>query len=74
MNQTLSPEVQALLRCPLSQQNLHLATAEELSAFSADFPEGAWITEDRSRAYPIRDDFPILVPDESLQVRSGTSD
>ncbi len=70
MNTPLSSEVESLLHCPVTQQKLQLATPEELSFFSIDFPEGAWITGDKSRAYPIRDGFPILVPAESSKARS----
>lgn len=68
MDRPLSSEVESLLRCPKTQQPLRLATAEELSTFKEKLSEGAWITEDGSRAYPIRDGFPILVLDESVTV------
>ncbi|MEM7602222.1 MAG: hypothetical protein AAF357_12500 [Verrucomicrobiota bacterium] len=65
MPDSLSPEVSDLFCCPVTRQRLREATTEELAAFDHEFPEGAWITEDLSRAYPIQDSFPILVPDES---------
>lgn len=66
MKPSLSPEVASLLRCPLTRQPLRPATGGELAAFAADFPEGAWITGDGLRVYPVRDGFPILVPGESV--------
>ncbi|MDF1658358.1 MAG: hypothetical protein P1U58_12155 [Verrucomicrobiales bacterium] len=66
MSNSLSPEVEALLRCPVTGQKLRLAEADDLIPFNAALAEGAWITEDSSRVYPVRDGFPILIPDESL--------
>ncbi len=70
MSDSLSSEVSDLFRCPVTQQKLREAAADELAAFDHEFPEGAWITEDLSRAYPIQDGFPILVPDESCSLSS----
>jgi uncharacterized protein YbaR (Trm112 family) len=59
----LSREISRLLRCPLTQQPLHFAEGEELSGFDARFPEGAYLTEDRKRAYPVENGFLNLVPE-----------
>ena len=61
----LSDDVRELLRCPVSGQPLREATADELEAFAGEFPDGGWITEDGSRAYPVREGFPILVAAEA---------
>lgn len=67
MRAGLSQEVLALLRCPETRQPLREATAEEIARFAADVPEGAFIVEDGSRLYPVRDGFPVLVAAESLR-------
>lgn len=67
MELALSDEVLALLVCPETRQSLHLASAEELAMWRSDTPfDGALVTEDGSRAYPVREGFPILVAAEAL--------
>lgn len=67
MKLALSDEVLALLVCPETRQGLHLASAEELAMWRSDTHfEGALVTEDGSRAYPVREGFPILVAAEAL--------
>lgn len=66
MTGDLSDEVRCLLRCPETGQPLHEASPGECTGFEADFPEGAWVTEDGSRAYPVRDGFPVLVAGEAV--------
>lgn len=64
----MSPEVLALLVCPRTRQPLHLASAEELAAWTADTPfENALVTADGSCAYPVREGFPRLVEAETLR-------
>lgn len=68
MNLSVSPEILALLVCPVTGQALHLATMEELIGWTAAEPfEGALVTGDGSRAYPIREGFPVLVSGEALR-------
>lgn len=56
-----------MLVCPETGQRLRVADAEEFSKWrSATSFEGALVTEDGSRAYPVRDGFPILVAAEAL--------
>ena len=66
MPEALSDDVRARLRCPESGQPLHYAPREDCSAFAAELTEGAWIPEDKSRAYPVRDGFPVLVATEAV--------
>ena len=68
---SLSDEVLALLRCPETGQALRAPREGELDAFDGEFPEGAWITEDGSRAYPVRDGFPVLVAAEAVRRGDG---
>lgn len=71
MNLSVSPEVLALLVCPVSGHRLRLATRDELARFAdGTLPEGALVTEDASAAYPIRDGFPIVVESERLSLPS----
>ena len=67
MNDGFSDEVAALLRCPVTGQPLHFGTEEDLGWFNLEEAEGAWVTADGNRAYPVRDGFPILVPGEGRE-------
>lgn len=67
MEITLSDEVLALLVCPETGQSLRLAGAAELAAWQSGTPfEGALVTEDGSKAYPVREGFPVVVMEEAL--------
>lgn len=74
MKSPFSPEVEALLRCPTTQQLLRLATKEELKGLEDSLPEGGWITEDLTRIYPIRDGFPVLVANDCVTRNTDSSD
>lgn len=68
MNLSVSPDILALLVCPVTGQSLRMATEEELTGWTAAEPfEGALVTLDGSRAYPIREGFPVLVAGEALR-------
>lgn len=63
----LSPEVTALLACPVTLQPLHFAIESEWAKLPSErFPEGAFLTQDGQRAYPVRDGFPVLLPAEAV--------
>ena len=66
MTTNLSEAVRELLRCPETGKTLREATPAELENLDAEFPEGGLVTEDGSRAYPIRDGFPILIASEAV--------
>ena len=66
----MSEDVASLLRCPVTQQTLHYEEGEALAAFGANFPEGAYLTEDGQRAYPVEDGFLNLAPDSSTEQKS----
>jgi uncharacterized protein YbaR (Trm112 family) len=70
METSLSPALLAMLACPVSGRPLRLAAPEELTAWTSPEPfEGALVTDDGERAYPLRDGFPVLVPGAALAKR-----
>lgn len=63
----LSPEVVALLACPVTSQPLHFALESEWAKLASElFPEGAFLTQDGRLAYPVRDGFPVLLAAEAV--------
>jgi uncharacterized protein YbaR (Trm112 family) len=67
MKLSLSEEILAMLVCPETRQPLRPATAGELAGWTSPVPfEGALVTADGSRAYPVRGGFPVLVAGEAL--------
>ncbi len=65
MSEPLAPALLALLRCPLTGQELRPAPPETLSKLA--WP-AALVTADGTRAYPIREGIPILLLDEAAQL------
>lgn len=73
MKLSLSEEVLAMLVCPVSGRPLRVVGAEELREWTAAEPfEGALVTDDGARAYPVRGGIPVLVEKEGL-VKGGGS-
>ncbi len=67
MKLSISDEVLAMLVCPETKQPLRLASEDEVSQWTAETTfEGALVAGDGSRAYPIRDGFPVIVISEQL--------
>lgn len=66
----LSETISSLLRCPVTQQSLRWVAAEELGEFDGDFPEGGFLSEDLSRAYPVKDGFPLLIKSAAVTLTS----
>jgi uncharacterized protein YbaR (Trm112 family) len=80
----IAPELLALLVCPETHQDVTLATAGEIALLNeaillgkvrtakgdaVDQPvEGALIRADRTIAYPIRDDIPVMLVSEGLVI------
>jgi len=58
-------ELTALLRCPITGQQLHIATPKELHQLSGQDADGFLVREDGTAAYPVRGGIPSLLP-ESL--------
>lgn len=68
MELSVSEEVLAMLVCPQTHRPLHLASPAELDAWTSDSAfEGALVTLDGARAYPIRNGVPALVAGEALR-------
>ena len=63
----VSPELLALLRCPLTMQPLRVAPAELLARLSVPLAAGL-VREDGVVVYPIRDGIPVLLPDAAIAV------
>lgn len=66
---SVSPELLALLRCPLTMQPLRLAPPELLARLPVPL-DAALVREDGAMVYPIRDGIPVLLPDEAIPVDS----
>ncbi len=64
--ESVSPELLALVRCPLTAQRLRFASAEELAALALDT---ALVREDGAVAYPIRDGMPVLLPEAAMTLK-----
>ena len=65
----ISPQLLALLRCPLTLQTLRLAPPELLARLPAPL-EAALVRADGAVAYPIRDGIPMLLPEEAIPLDS----
>ena len=63
----ISPELLALLRCPLSLQPLRVADAAVLARLPAGV-EMALVREDGAVAYPVQNGIPLLLPDEAISL------
>ncbi|MDB4673568.1 hypothetical protein OAF27_02025 [Verrucomicrobiales bacterium] len=71
MSLQITPELLEILRCPESKQPLREATSEELATFPEPKPEAALIREDKTRAYPVREGFPVLILDEMIKLEAS---
>jgi len=61
----LSKDLLEILCCPITKQPLHEANAEELEKLKL---EAALLTEDKKRAYPIRQNIPVLLAEECVLI------
>jgi uncharacterized protein YbaR (Trm112 family) len=80
----LNPELLAILVCPATHQDVSLASAGEIAQLNdaigrgqmrtvggevVDRPvEGALIRADRAVAYPVRDDIPVMLVADALDL------
>jgi uncharacterized protein YbaR (Trm112 family) len=64
-------ELSALLRCPVTGQQLHIATPEELRAISPDDgkdADGFLVREDGKAAYPVKNGIPTLLAEAAIRL------
>jgi uncharacterized protein YbaR (Trm112 family) len=73
MTQFLS-DLTALLRCPVTGQQLHIATPKELHQLSAHEADGFLVREDSHAAYPVINGIPSLLVESLIPLQSLTSD
>ncbi len=72
MELSVSEEILAMLVCPQTQQPLRLASPAELDTWTSATPfDGALVTTDGARAYPVRDGVPVLIAGEALRRKEG---
>lgn len=62
----VSDSLLKVLRCPETGQGVRIANEAEKQRFPVNFDEGALISEDGKRLYPIKDGFPVMLRDESV--------
>ena len=56
----------SLLRCPVTGQQLHIATPQELSALSTHAGDGFLVRDDQTGAYPVLNGIPSLLPESMI--------
>jgi uncharacterized protein YbaR (Trm112 family) len=56
----------SLLRCPVTGQQLHIATPEELRALTSHAGDGFLVREDQTGAYPVVNGIPSLLPESAI--------
>jgi uncharacterized protein YbaR (Trm112 family) len=64
-------ELSALLRCPVTGQQLHLATPEEFRAIphhASHEADGFLVREDGTAAYPVKNGIPSLLPESLIPI------
>jgi uncharacterized protein YbaR (Trm112 family) len=64
-------ELSALLRCPVTGQQLHIATPEELRAIFPDDgkdADGFLVREDGTAAYPVKNGIPSLLEESMIPI------
>jgi len=74
-----------LLRCPETMQNLHLASNSQISRINRDIQSGhcrnrsgqyvsrpidtGLVRDDGRILYPVRNDIPVMLPEESIPLK-----
>ena len=64
-------ELSALLRCPTTGQQLHIATREELQTLPPHSADGFLIRWDGNAAYPVLGGIPALLPESMILINRG---
>ena len=65
-------ELASLLRCPITGQQLHLATPEEFRSLASHDADGFLVREDGAAAYPVDKGIPSLLPESLIPVQPLT--
>ena len=65
-------DLAALLRCPVTGQQLHLATPEEFRALASRDADGFLVREDGDAAYPVVNGIPSLLPESLIPLQPPT--
>jgi len=64
-------ELASLLRCPITGQQLHLATPEEFRSLEPHNADGFLVREDGTAAYPVEKGIPSLLPESLIPIVSA---
>ena len=59
-------DLAALLRCPLTGQQLYLATPEEFRTLASHDADGYLVREDGAAAFPVTGGIPDLLPESMI--------
>ena len=65
-------DLASLLRCPVTGQQLHLATPEEFRALASHDADGFLVREDGAAAFPVKGGIPSLLPDSLIPLQPPT--
>ena len=57
----LLTDLSSLLRCPVTGQQLHLATPEEFCSLASHDADGFLVREDGAAAFPVKNGIPSLL-------------
>ena len=61
-------DLASLLRCPITGQQLHLATPEELRSLASLEADGFLVREDGTAAYPVEKGIPSLLSESIIPI------
>jgi uncharacterized protein YbaR (Trm112 family) len=65
-------DLAALLRCPVTGQQLHLATPEEFRVLASHDADGFLVRDDGAAAYPVVNGIPSLLPESLIPLQPPT--
>jgi uncharacterized protein YbaR (Trm112 family) len=65
-------DLASLLRCPVTGQQLHLATPEEFRALASHDADGFLVREDGAAAFPVKGGIPSLLPESLIPLQPLT--
>jgi uncharacterized protein YbaR (Trm112 family) len=65
-------DLASLLRCPVTGQQLHLATPEEFRALASHDADGFLVREDGAAAFPVKGGIPSLLTESLIPLQPLT--